>query len=53
MTLLQNQNPTKIKDILEAQEYAQLMNTPCLNHEVKKAFVFSYILVSDAFIERC
>ena len=31
----------KVKDILEADEYAKLMNTPCLNHEVKKAFVFS------------
>jgi len=31
----------KVKDILEAEEYNKLMNTPCLNHEVKKAFVFS------------
>lgn len=31
----------KLKDILEADEYAQLMNTPCTNYEVKKAFVFS------------
>ncbi len=31
----------KVKDILESGEYLQLMNTPCLNHEVKKAFVFS------------
>lgn len=31
----------KIKDILEAEEYLKLMNTPCLNYEIKKAFVFS------------
>lgn len=31
----------KIKDILEADEYRKLMNTPCINYEVKKAFVFS------------
>lgn len=31
----------KVKDILEGEEYNKLMNTPCLNHEVKKAFVFS------------
>jgi hypothetical protein len=31
----------KVKDILESGEYLQLMNTPCLNHEVKKAFVCS------------
>lgn len=31
----------KVKDILEANEYMKLMNTPCLNYEVKKAFVFS------------
>lgn len=31
----------KVKDILEADEYIKLMNTPCINYEVKKAFVFS------------
>lgn len=31
----------KVKDILESGEYLQLINTPCLNFEVKKAFVFS------------
>ncbi len=31
----------KVKDILEADEYNKLMNTPCLNYELKKAFVFS------------
>jgi hypothetical protein len=30
----------KVKEILESDEYAKLVNTPCLNHEVKKAFVF-------------
>ena len=35
-------NPNKkVKDILEADEYNRLMNTPCINYEVKKAFVFS------------
>ena len=31
----------RIKNILEAQEYMQLLKTPCLNYEVQKAFVFS------------
>lgn len=31
----------KIKEILNAEEYNKLMKTPCLNYEVKKAFVFS------------
>ncbi|HUZ57467.1 MAG TPA: phage integrase SAM-like domain-containing protein, partial [Hanamia sp.] len=31
----------RVKEILEADEYKKLMNTPCLNYEVKKAFVFS------------
>ena len=31
----------KLKEILSAEEYIKLMHTPCLNHEVKKAFVFS------------
>ena len=31
----------KIKEILSEQEYIDLMNTPCTNYEVKKAFVFS------------
>ena len=31
----------KIKEILSEEEYIQMMKTPCLNHEVKKAFVFS------------
>jgi integrase/recombinase XerD len=31
----------KLKEILNADEYSKLMKTPCLNHEVKKAFVFS------------
>lgn len=31
----------KVKDILEADEYNKLMNVPCINYEVKKAFVFS------------
>jgi integrase/recombinase XerD len=30
-----------VKEILDEQEYTQLMNTPCLNYEVKKAFVTS------------
>ena len=31
----------KLKEILSAEEYSKLMNTPCINHEVKKAFDFS------------
>ena len=31
----------KIKEILSADEYHQLINTNCANYEVKKAFVFS------------
>jgi integrase/recombinase XerD len=31
----------KVKDILEAYEFRKLMNTPCLNYGLKKAFVFS------------
>lgn len=31
----------KVKEILTENEYLQLVQTPCLNHEVKKAFVFS------------
>ena len=31
----------KLKEILTAEEYSMLMHTPCLNYEVKKAFVFS------------
>ena len=31
----------KVKDILEADEYKKLINTPCLNYELKKAFIFS------------
>lgn len=31
----------RVKDILDSNEYLKLMNTPCLNHEVRKAFVFS------------
>jgi integrase len=31
----------KIKEILTADEYQQLLNTNCANYEVKKAFVFS------------
>src|SRR5450755_80055 len=31
----------KLKEILTAEEYFKLMGTPCLNYEVKKAFVFS------------
>ncbi len=31
----------KIKEILSADEYLKLLNTPCTNYEVKKAFVFS------------
>ncbi len=31
----------KIKEILSEKEYIDLMNTPCTNYEVKKAFVFS------------
>ncbi|MDQ6902361.1 MAG: site-specific integrase [Bacteroidota bacterium] len=30
-----------IKEILSEDDYMKLMNTPCTNHEVKKAFVFS------------
>lgn len=31
----------KIKEILNVDEYIKLINSPCPNHEVKKAFVFS------------
>jgi integrase/recombinase XerD len=31
----------KLKEVPTAEEYSKLMNAPCLNHEVKKAFVFS------------
>lgn len=31
----------RVKDILDASEYVQLMKTPCLNYEIKKAFIFS------------
>jgi integrase len=31
----------KLKEILTVEEYSKLMNTPCFNYEVKKAFVFS------------
>ncbi len=31
----------KIKEILSADEYLKLLNAPCTNYEVKKAFVFS------------
>jgi integrase/recombinase XerD len=35
-------NPNKkVKEILSEDEYIKLMNTPCLNYEVKKAFVVS------------
>ena len=40
MTSKTNSNK-KVKDILEASEYLKLMNTPCLNYQVKMAFVFS------------
>ncbi|MEX6689256.1 site-specific integrase [Danxiaibacter flavus] len=31
----------KIKEILSVEEYTKLMKAPCLNYEVKKAFIFS------------
>jgi integrase len=31
----------QIKEILTEEDYIKLMNTPCANYEVKKAFVFS------------
>ncbi len=31
----------QIKEVLSEEEYESLMNTPCTNYEVKKAFVFS------------
>ncbi|MGC4036908.1 MAG: site-specific integrase [Chitinophagaceae bacterium] len=31
----------RIKDILTLEEYISLMQTPCFNHEIKKAFVVS------------
>jgi integrase len=31
----------KRKEMLEVEEYKRLIQTPCLNHEVKRAFVFS------------
>lgn len=35
-------NPsTTLKENLEVEEYLQLLNTPCLNEEVKAAFIFS------------
>ncbi len=35
-------NPsTRIKEHLEVDDYLQLLNTPCLNEEVKAAFIFS------------
>ncbi len=32
---------TIIKDIIDKQEYLQLINTPCSNPEIRKAFIFS------------
>jgi integrase len=35
-------NPSiKIKENLEVDEYLILLNTPCLNEEIKSAFIFS------------
>lgn len=35
-------NPsTKLKENLEVDEYLKLLNTPCLNEEIKAAFIFS------------
>lgn len=35
-------NPsTKLKEHLEVEEYIELLNTPCLNQEVKDAFILS------------
>lgn len=35
-------NPsTRIKENLEVEEYLMLLNTPCINQEVKAAFIFS------------
>ena len=31
----------QVKEILTEEDYIKLMNTPCTNYEVKKAFVFS------------
>lgn len=36
-------NPSvKMKDNLEIDEYLKLLNTPCLNADIKAAFIFSY-----------
>ncbi len=36
-------NPSaRLKENLEAEEIIKLLNTPCLNEEVKEGFVFSY-----------
>ena len=35
-------NPSvTLKENLEAEEYSKLLNTPCMNQEVKAAFIFS------------
>jgi integrase/recombinase XerD len=34
-------NNKQVKEVLSEKEYESLMNTPCINYEVKKAFVFS------------
>jgi len=36
------ENPNrKRKEVLESEEWIKLLNTPCLNHEIKRAFVTS------------
>jgi integrase/recombinase XerD len=36
------ENPNrKRKEVLESEEWTKLINTPCLNHEIKRAFVTS------------
>lgn len=35
----------EIKEILTEEEYIKLMNAPCTKPEVKKAFIFHFILI--------
>ena len=40
--LQSKENPNrKRKEVLESEEWARLIQTPCLNHEIKRAFVTS------------
>jgi integrase/recombinase XerD len=44
----------QVKEILSEQEYEALMNAPCSNYEVKKAFVFSlYTGLRWADVKHC